>query len=239
MSSPSEPESTDSLANPIAKAASELNNLLQIISGTSALIQQGEESDDSSEKYLAMLRTSIERAEKVASALVQQAGGPKEKTLVNPELAPFIGSKKTQDPTKRKQSILIVDDEPMALTLIQRILTEAGYHVVTAQSGFECLDLFRKCPSDFDLILLDLTMPFMDGEETFGKLREVRANMPVVFCTGFIQQERLKRLMDLGLTGFLRKPIAPDEIVSLVRSVLQSIKYSRGKLNADAMPAVI
>jgi CheY-like chemotaxis protein len=239
MSLPPEPESADSLANPLAKAASELNNLLQIIAGTSALVQQGEEGDDSSEKYLAMLRTSIERAEKVASELVQQAGGPEEKALINPELAPFLRSKKSQDPAKTKQSILIVDDEPMALTLIQRILTEAGYHVVTAQSGFECLDLFRKCPSDFDLILLDLTMPFMDGEETFGKLREVRANMPVVFCTGFIQQERLKRLMDVGLTGFLRKPIAPEEIVSLVRSVLQSIKYSRGKLNADAMPAVI
>jgi len=115
----------------------------------------------------------------------------------------------------------------MALTLIKRLLTQAGNHVVTAQSGFECLDLFRRRPRGFQLVLLDLTMPFMDGEETFHRLREIRPDVPIVLCTGFIQRHRLDRLMKAGLAGFLRKPLAPDEIVEHVRGLLTSLKYSR------------
>jgi CheY-like chemotaxis protein len=223
----------------MCKSTSELNNLLQIISGTSSLIQTSGENRESSEKYLAMLRASIERAEKVAAELTEQAGGTKQKVAVHPDLAGFVRPKTSDDSAKTKQSILVVDDEQMALTLVQRILSEAGYDVVTAQSGFECLDLFRKRPFGFHLVLLDLTMPFMDGEETFQRLREIRADVPVALCTGFVQQERLDRLMSAGLAGFLRKPVAPDEIVSLVRSMLQSLKYSRGNVHSDGVSAVM
>jgi len=211
----------------ISKATSELNNLLQIISGTSAEIENIWEGSDSSEKYLAMLRASIARAETVAAQLSEQAGGTDQKVLMHPELAAFIKPKKVAQMPASKPNILVVDDEEMALTLVKKLLSEAGYHVTTAQSGFECLDLFRRRPHGYQLVLLDLTMPFMDGEETFRRLREIRPNVPVVVCTGFIQQERLDRLVTAGLTGFLRKPLAPGEIISYVRSVLEGVKYSQ------------
>ncbi len=80
---------------------------------------------------------------------------------------------KTKPVTKRpplsaSRCILVVDDEPMALTLGQKILSQAGYTVVVAQSGFDAFDLFRENPRRFDLVLLDLTMPFMDGEDRGG-----------------------------------------------------------------------
>ena len=211
----------------ISKATSELNNLLQIISGTSAEIENIWEGSDSSEKYLAMLRASIARAETVAAQLAEQAGGTDQKVLLHPELAAFIKPKNVAQMPASKPNILVVDDEEMALTLVKKLLSEAGYHVTTAQSGFECLDLFRRRPHGYQLVLLDLTMPFMDGEETFRRLREIRPNVPVVVCTGFIQQERLDRLVTAGLTGFLRKPLAPGEIISYVRSVLEGVKYSQ------------
>jgi CheY-like chemotaxis protein len=223
----------------MCKSTSELNNLLQIISGTSSLIQTSGEDRESSEKYLAMLRASIERAEKVAADLTEQAGGTRQKVAMHPDLSGFVRPKTSPDSAKTKQSILVVDDEQMALTLVKRILTDAGYDVVTAQSGFECLDLFRQRPFNFHLVLLDLMMPFMDGEETLQRLREIRADTPVVLCAGFVQQDRLDRLMSAGLAGFLRKPVAPDEIVSLVRSMLQSVKYSRGNVNSGGVSAVI
>jgi CheY-like chemotaxis protein len=238
MSLPSEPES-ETTPNPVPKAASELNNLLQIMAGSTALIQTAKDDDGTSERYLAMLRTSIERADQVAADLVGRAGGAKEKSIVNPDLASFVKSKKGTDPTKANECILLVDDEQMALTLVERTLAEAGYRVITAQSGFECLDIFRQRPYGFHLVLLDLTMPFMDGEETFRRLREIRTDVPVVLCTGFIHQERLERLMTAGLTGFLRKPLPPDEIVSLIRSMLQTIRYSGANVNTRGMPAVI
>lgn len=211
----------------LSKSTSELNNLLQIISGTSAEIEGLWEGSDASEKYLAVLRASIERAETVARQLAEHAGGTEQKMLMHPELAAFIKPKSIARMPVSKPSILVVDDEEMALTLIKSLLSGAGYRVLTAQSGFECLDLFRRQPQGYELILLDLTMPFMDGEETFHRLREIRPDVPILLCTGFIQQDRLERLMKAGLTGFLRKPLAPDEIVDHIRSVLESVKYSR------------
>jgi len=216
----------------VSKATSELNNLLQIISGTSAEIGNLWEGSDSSEEYLDMLRSSINRAEAVAAQLAEQAGGTDQKVVMHPELASFIKPKTITEMPRAKSTILVIDDESMALVLIKRLLGEAGYHVVTAQSGFEALDLFRRQPQAFNLVLLDLTMPFMDGEETFHRLREIRADIPVVLCTGFIRQDRLDRLIKDGIAGFLRKPLAPDEIVDHVRGVLASLKYAQ---NGDSL----
>ena len=212
----------------VSKAASELNNLLQIISGTSAEIENLWGGTEGSEQSLDMLRASIQRAETVAAQLTAQAGGTDERVVMHPELASLVKPKKISEMPKAKPTILVVDDESMALVLIKRLLGDAGYHVVTAQSGFEALDVFRRQPHAFQLILLDLTMPFMDGEETFQRLREIRPNIPVVLCTGFIQRNRLDKLMKDGIAGFLRKPLAPDEIVDHVRGVLASLKYAQG-----------
>src|SRR5205814_7891783 len=209
----------------VSKATSELNNLLQIISGTSAEIGNLWEGSDSSEEYLVMLRSSINRAEAVAAQLAEQAGGTDQKMLMHPELASFLEPKTITEMPRAKTTILVVDDESMALVLIKRLLGEAGYHVITAQSGFEAPDIFRRQPTAVHLVLLDLTMPFMAGEETFHGLREIRNDVPVVLCTGFIRRDRLDRLMQDGIAGFLRKPLAPDEIVDHIRAVLASLKY--------------
>lgn len=223
---------------PISKATSELNNLLQIIAGTSSLIENIWEGNDASEKYLAMLRASIERAEKVTAQLAHHAGGAEKKSVLHPEIAGFNKTKSAPAEETPRQSILVVDDEQMALALIKRLLTDAGFSVTTAQSGFECLDIFRRRPHSFDLVLLDLTMPFMDGEETFGRLREIRPDLAVVLCTGFIEHKRLEGMLQAGLAGFLRKPIAPDEIVRHVRSVLEGVKFM-GTGSAPGISAVV
>jgi CheY-like chemotaxis protein len=216
-------------AEPSPAATSELNNLLEIISGTSAAIENIWDGNEGSENYFEMLRTSVDRAAKVTAQLVENAGGSDKKVLFHPEIAAFAGAKKAQPPTPAKaRRILVVDDEPMGLILIKRILSEAGFEVTTAQSGFACLDLFRKQPHHFDLVLLDLTMPFMDGEETFGRLRTIRPDVVVLLSTGFIAQERLDRMLAAGMAGFLRKPHSPKEMVAHLRSVLESVKMSRG-----------
>jgi CheY-like chemotaxis protein len=211
----------------IWRATSDLNNALQLVSATAALINDAWKGTDRSEKYLAMLRASIERAEAAAAELVKQTGGAGAKMLMHPQLAAFAGRGSPSGGGTR-QTILLVDDEAMALALVKRILLEAGYNVICAQSGFECLELFRNSPDKFDLVLLDLTMPMMNGEETFHRLRHIRPDVPVVLCAGFIQQDQLDRLLEEGLAGLLRKPLAPDEIVNHVRSTLESVKYSRG-----------
>ncbi|PZR70954.1 MAG: hypothetical protein DLM73_16530 [Chthoniobacterales bacterium] len=210
------------------KAASELNNLLEIISGTSAAIENIWAGNDGSEKYFGMLRTSVDRAAKVTAQLVEHAGGTDKKVLFHPELVELARPRKAAPPApQKKRRLLVVDDEPMALVLAKRILSEEGFEVATAQSGFECLDFVRKRPRHFDLVLLDLSMPFMDGEETFGRLRAINPEIVVLLSTGFIAQERLDRMLAAGMAGFLRKPHRPDELVAHLRSVLASVKMSR------------
>jgi CheY-like chemotaxis protein len=211
------------------KAASELNNLLEIIAGTSSLIENIWDGNDGSEKYFQMLRASIDRAADITAELVAQAGGSDEKVLLHPELAAFARRRKapeTRAPA-RQRCILAVDDEPMNLVLAKRILSPAGFEVITAASGFECLDLFRKSPAKYDLVLLDLSMPFMDGEETFERLKSISPNVVVLLSTGFIDQERLDRMLGNGMSGFLRKPHRPAELVAHVHAVLQSVNLRR------------
>lgn len=215
----------DPQPGPVSKATSELNNLLQIIAGTSSLIENIWEGSDGSEKYLAMLRSSIERAEKVTADLAEYAGGSAKKTSMHPEIAAFVKAKNPPSSDTPRQTILVIDDEEMALTLVKRLLCDAGFHVITAQSGFEGLDHFRRRPNTIDLVILDLNMPYMDGEETFARLREIQPDIPVLLGAGFIEQERLDRMLSAGLSGFLRKPIPPDEIVSHVRFVLEGAKF--------------
>lgn len=177
-----------------------------------------------------------EHSETMAAELVEQREGSGQDMLVGREGAAFIKEKRKSEATPARRSIMVVDDDPTAVALLKRILSEAGFNVVTAQSGFECLKVFRRSPFDFDLVLLDVVMPLMDGEETFARLQEIRPDVAVMLCTGVMQQEKLNQLRAAGLAGFLRKPVSPDEVGSLVRSTLQSVKYSTGNLNTASRP---
>ncbi len=220
-----------------SKVASELNNLIQIISGTSSLIENIWEGNPGSEKYFEMLRASIERAEQVTAQLVAQAGGATSKRILPPDLEQrFDEALIAGAPNERKHSILVVDDEPMALELLHSVLSDAGYDVAVAQSGFECLDLFRRDGPHYDLVLTDLSMPLMDGEETFQRLRQLAPTAKVVLMAGFVDSGQIEKMMSDGLSGFVGKPFAPVEILAVVTSVLSGAESS--KANPTGIAAV-
>ena len=204
-----------------AMIASELNNLLQIIAGTSALIENIWEGNEGADKYFGMLRESVARAAEVTTDLVELSGSMNGKIVMHPEFARLRHARTEPAGDTPQKRILVVDDEKMLLILAGELLRGAGYAVVTAQSGFECLDMFRASPRRFDLVLLDLSMPLMDGEETFQRLRALRPEVRVMLCTGFVQQERLNHMLDSGLCGFIQKPLGPRGYLAAVRTALQ------------------
>ena len=140
----------------------------------------------------------------------------------------------------RPRRILVVDDDPAARVLANRVFSEAGFEVTTAQSGFECLEQFRNRPNWFDLVLLDLSMPFMDGEETFRRLRAINPNVIVLLSTGFLTQaqERVDRMLAGGMAGFIRKPHRPDELLAQVQATLERVKMSRAGAASDLTTSV-
>jgi len=222
----------------VPAAASELNNLIQIVSDTVGMLENIWEGAPDSKKYFDMLRKSIDRAAKVTAQLVQHVGGTEKKILMHPALnEPATVPPPARSPLHVSRCILVVDDEPMALMLLNQILSEAGHTVVTAQSGFEALDHFRKEPSRFALILLDLSMPLMDGEETFNHFRAIDPNVVVLLNTGFIENRRLDRMIANGLAGFLRRPYRADEVVTQIQSVLQNVKKNGSTIPSDSRAA--
>jgi CheY-like chemotaxis protein len=213
----------------VSGATSEINNLLQIISGTCSDVEEMLEGNRGAEKCFQTLRECVGRAGAIAAELAEHAGATDHKMLINPQLTALLELQPVT-PVAAKPMILVVDDETHALALMKQILVGAGYRVMTAESGADCLYLFRRRPAVYQLVILDLTMPSMDGEETFHHLREIRPDVPVVLCTGFIQADRLERLMKAGLSGFFRKPLTPDEIICHVHSVLESVKFAQAEI---------
>ena len=82
-------------------------------------------------------------------------------------------------------------------------------------------------------------MPFMDGEETFKRLRDINPNVVVLLSTGFTAQERVDRMLAGGMAGFLRKPHRPDELLAQVQAILEKVKMSRAGCVASDMTSSV
>ncbi len=124
---------------------------------------------------------------------------------------------------------LLVDDEETVRVVGQRMLERLGFEVVCAGNGAEALAIFRERPGDFVCVILDLTMPHMDGEETFRELRRVRPDVCVVLSSGYNEQEVTQRFAGKGLAGFIQKPYQIDALAQALRKALGGGKPSNGR----------
>ncbi len=114
--------------------------------------------------------------------------------------------------------ILIVDDEPRYLRLLEANLRTDGYDVVGAPDGFQALDIFSSQP--IDLILLDIMMPRMDGFAVCQRIREF-SNVPIIMLTAKGEEQDRVRGLDLGADDYLVKPFSATELLARVRAVLR------------------
>ena len=126
--------------------------------------------------------------------------------------------------TGKRPLILLVDDEPEVGVLTQLILCEEGYKVVTAQDGDQAIAIFEKLVAHISLVILDLIMPSMDGEDVFNRLRELDPAISVVLSSGFTNQEKLERMLARGLRGFIPKPFTQQRLLEQVREIVASAK---------------
>jgi PAS domain S-box-containing protein len=118
-------------------------------------------------------------------------------------------------------TVLIADDEETVRTVAARMLEYLGFSVVLASDGREAVEKFRAEPSRFVFVLLDLTMPHLDGEEAFRQLRLLNPGVRVILTSGFNHHEAINRFVGKGLAGFIQKPFELAGFTKTVRSVLQ------------------
>jgi CheY-like chemotaxis protein len=109
----------------------------------------------------------------------------------------------------------VIDDEELVLRTARAALERHGYRVVTAANGREGVDRFAQADPPFDLVLLDMTMPVMSGEEALRRLREIAPDVPVIGSSGYDEKEAVRRFGD-GLAGFLQKPYSTQRLARII-----------------------
>ena len=115
---------------------------------------------------------------------------------------------------------LIVDDEETVRTVAARMIVRLGFNVLLAADGREAMEKFRADPARFAFVLLDLTMPHLDGEETFRQMRQLNPGVRVILTSGFNQQEAINRFTGKGLAGFIQKPFELSNLTQIIGTVV-------------------
>jgi len=118
------------------------------------------------------------------------------------------------------ERILFIDDEKTLVDLGRQMLERLGYKVVCRTSSIEALELFKSRPDQFDLVITDMTMPNLTGDKLTRQMLGIRADIPVILCTGFSEQISEKSAKDMGIREFILKPLVMDKLARTVRSVL-------------------
>ncbi|MCP4644147.1 MAG: PAS domain S-box protein [bacterium] len=117
-------------------------------------------------------------------------------------------------------TILVVDDEDTVRALARKMLQRLGFDVLTAVDGQEGMEIFEAKSDRIRLVLLDLTMPRLDGVQAFRAMRRVRGAVPVILSSGYSEQISMDELSEEGLAGFLQKPYQLTTLTETVRAAL-------------------
>ncbi|HEY4745372.1 MAG TPA: response regulator, partial [Desulfuromonadaceae bacterium] len=119
-------------------------------------------------------------------------------------------------------TVLLVDDEETIRALGGEMLQMLGFGVLTADNGREALNVYQTHGGEIAAVILDLTMPRMDGEETFRELRRIQPDVRVIMSSGYNEQEVSQRFIGKGLAGFVQKPYNLATLGAVLRQALQT-----------------
>ncbi|MCI5220922.1 MAG: response regulator [Candidatus Electrothrix sp. LOE2] len=118
------------------------------------------------------------------------------------------------------ERILVVDDDQELVLMNQRILETLGYQVIAYTDSYEALAAFQQQAETIDLVLADMTMPRMTGDELTRRLLALRPDLPVIICTGFSELIDEEKARELGARALMMKPLTKKELACAVRQVL-------------------
>ncbi|MBF0242615.1 MAG: response regulator [Desulfamplus sp.] len=131
-------------------------------------------------------------------------------------------------PIKRytgKETILVVDDEPVVVRMLKLILERSGYKALIHTDSLEALKSFGQEPEIYDLVITDLTMPGITGEKLCASIKMIKPDIPVILCTGFSTKVSDLQSSDFKIDRVIMKPIISQELLKTVRELLDSIDF--------------
>jgi CheY-like chemotaxis protein len=118
------------------------------------------------------------------------------------------------------ERILFIDDEKELAKLGSRLLEPLGYEVTTRTSSMEALELFKAHPDRFDLVITDMTMPNMTGDNMAQEMMRIRGGIPIILCTGFSARIDEIKAKAMGIRAFVLKPIVKNDLARKIRMAL-------------------
>ncbi len=120
------------------------------------------------------------------------------------------------------EHILLIDDEETIIDTGREMLEYLGYKVETHIRSAYALNEFKKLPEQYDLVISDMTMPEMNGDELAKKMIEIRPDIPIIICTGYNPKIDEKTAKAIGLKAFIFKPLTFQKLATTVRDVLDA-----------------
>jgi len=118
------------------------------------------------------------------------------------------------------KTILVVDDDPSNLEVLKFLLEFFDYKVLSALDGKEAYETFKNNSNKIDVVIADLQMPYLNGKELSKKILEIRADMPIIICSGSDEEVIEKNLKDIGVRKFLIKPFDEKALIDTINKVL-------------------
>jgi len=126
----------------------------------------------------------------------------------------------SEDLLKGSETILLVDDEDMIIDVAEELLKEMGYHVLTAESGKEAIEIYEQNSDQIDVVVLDMIMPDMSGGDTYDRIKEMDPDVKVLLSSGYSLNGDAAQILDRGCNGFIQKPYAMKQLSQKLRDIL-------------------
>jgi CheY-like chemotaxis protein len=121
----------------------------------------------------------------------------------------------------KNEVVLVIDDEDIIRRTAKSMLERYGYTVVLAENGQEGVELFQVLAEKIAVVLLDMTMPILNGEEAFSRLKAIKPDVKVILSSGYNEVEAVRRFTGKGLAGFIQKPYSSIALGEKLRAVLE------------------
>ncbi|MFB3925138.1 MAG: PAS domain S-box protein [Syntrophales bacterium] len=119
------------------------------------------------------------------------------------------------------ESILFVDDEPLLVELGYRMLTHLGYKVTPKTASMEALEVFRRDPGGFDMVITDQTMPVLTGVDLAREILRLRPGIPIILCTGYSESITPESVREIGIRKYMMKPLTVEELSGGIRDIFE------------------
>jgi nitrogen-specific signal transduction histidine kinase/ActR/RegA family two-component response regulator len=129
-----------------------------------------------------------------------------------------------------RERILFVDDEQVLVEVGKQMLEKLGHEVTTRTNSIEALELFRVKPDQFDLVITDMTMPNMTGDKLAKEIMGIRADIPIVLCTGYSEHIGRESAEQIGIRGFVMKPLSMNELANAIRNGIDKNCYHKATI---------